>query len=150
MFDFKKLCNEYESLSTVERGVLLAEKSAVVLAKLHTLNIEEIDPIETYVAFILGAIVSDGVIDEKEYLLMYPALVKTFGNDFDFQTIKTSFKKDKEGRSMIKKYNQDMVKIMSYLDESLVADLISLCLLIVSVDGKVTLKERHYIKKLYK
>ena len=81
---------------------------------------------------------------------MYPALVKTFGNDFDFQTIKTSFKKDKEGRSMIKKYNQDMVKIISYLDESLVADLISLCLLIISVDGKVTLKERHYIKKLCK
>ena len=70
MFDFKKLCNEYEKLSTVERGALLAEKSAVVLAKLHALNIEDIDTIETYVAFILGAIVSDGVIDEKEYLLM--------------------------------------------------------------------------------
>ena len=39
MFDFKKLCNEYESLSIVERGVLLAEKSAVVLAKLHALSI---------------------------------------------------------------------------------------------------------------
>lgn len=150
MFDFKKLCNEYENLSTVERGVLLAEKSAVVLAKLHALDIEDIDPVETYVAFILGAIVSDGTIDEKEYLLMYPALVKTFGNDFDFKTIKESFKKDKEGRTMIKKYNQAMMKVLSYLDESLILDLVSLCLLIVSVDGKVTLRERRYIKKLCK
>ena len=35
MFEFAKLCNEYEKLSALERGAILTEKSVKILAKLR-------------------------------------------------------------------------------------------------------------------
>lgn len=150
MFEFKKLCNSYENMTPLERGKLLTEKSAKVLLALKVLDIPGVNPIDTLAAFIIGAIVSDGVINEKEYLFMYPALIKTFGDDFDFARIKKSFEKDKQGRQMIKDYTQDMMMIFSFISESLKEDIIALCLCILSVDGKISLKEKIYIRKLIK
>ena len=81
---------------------------------------------------------------------MYPALIKTFGDDFDFTGIKKSFEKDKQGRQMIKDYTQDMMMIFSFISESLKEDIIALCLCILSIDGKISLKEKIYIRKLIK
>ena len=150
MFEFLKLCNEYEKMTTLERGAVLAAKSAKVLAKLHLLDIPGIDPVETLVSFIIGSVVADGKVNEQEYILMYPALVKAFGDDFDFTSVKESFKKDKDGRKMVKQYTQNLVEVLSLVDESVVTDVIMLCLCVLSVDGKVTLKERNYLKKLLK
>lgn len=150
MFELKKLCNSYENMTPLEKGKLLTEKSAKVLVALKVLDIPGVNPIDTLAAFIIGAIVSDGVINEKEYLFMYPALIKTFGDDFDFTRIKKSFEKDKQGRQMIKDYTQDMMMIFSFISESLKEDIIALCLCILSIDGKISLKEKIYIRKLIK
>ena len=150
MFELKKLCNSYENMTPLERGKLLTEKSAKVLLALKVLDIPGVNPIDTLAAFIIGAIVSDGVINEKEYLFMYPALIKTFGDDFDITRIKKSFEKDKQGRQMIKDYTQDMMMIFSFISESLKEDIIALCLCILSIDGKISLKEKIYIRKLIK
>ena len=87
MFEFKKLCNELEALNPVERGVILAEKSVSVIKGLSGLNIP-LDPVKTLVTFIIGSVVSDNSINEKDYLYIYPSLVKAFGNDFDFISAK--------------------------------------------------------------
>lgn len=150
MLELKKLCKEFENLSTVERTACLADCSLRVLGKLTTLDIPEVDPVGSLVSFILGATVADGELDEKEYLLIYPTLVHTFGADFDFASVKESFKKDKDGRKMVKQYTQNLVAVLSLVDESVVTDVIMLCLCVLSVDGKVTLKERNYLKKLLK
>lgn len=47
-----------------------------------------LNPVETLVTFIIGSVVSDGSINEKDYLYIYPSLVKAFGNDFDFISAK--------------------------------------------------------------
>lgn len=80
MFEFKKLCNESEKLNPVERGALLLEKSVAVVNGLHELNLP-VDPVGTLVSFIMGSVVSDGAFNEKDYLYIYPSLVKAFGND---------------------------------------------------------------------
>ena len=64
MFEFTKMCNEFEKLSAVERGVILTEKSVKVLAMLRLYDEPDIDPVETLATFILGSIVSDGKVDE--------------------------------------------------------------------------------------
>ena len=51
---------------------------------------------------------------------------------------------------MVKQYTQNLVAVLSLVDESVVTDVIMLCLCVLSVDGKVTLKERNYLKKLLK
>lgn len=149
MFEFKKLCNELEALNPVERGVILAEKSVSVVKGLRGLEIP-LNPVSTLVTFIIGSVVSDGSINEKDYLYIYPSLVKAFGNDFDFISAKQAIGLAKDIKKEITKYTKEMISIINVCDEELATDIISLCLLITSVDGKISLKEKRYIRQLCK
>lgn len=150
MFEFKKLCDAYEELSTVEKGLLLAERSVKVMATLHELSIPGIDPITALAGFIVGSVAADGKVDEREYLLIYPSLVKAFGDDFDFQSVKESFRKDSEGRKMLIEYNSKMLSLLDMLDDEIKEDIVMLCLCVTAIDGKVSAKEKRYIKRLCK
>ena len=77
-----------------------------------------------------------------------PTLVRALGEDFDFATVKASIESVREGARALKKDTEEMVRIYSLLDDSLREDLLMLCLCVTSVDGKVTLKERNYIRRL--
>lgn len=147
MFEWTKLCNLYESMSAAERGLVLTEKSVKILSGIKNIDVDGLDPINTLAAFIIGSTVSDGKIDEREYLLIYPALVKVFGYDFDFYAIKNSFSKVPY-KKLLKNYTKDLISIISRMDEDLGQDIIILCLCIVSLDGKVNLKEKRYVKQL--
>lgn len=149
MFEFKKLCNTLEELNPIERGVILAEKSVSVIKGLSGLNIP-LDPVKTLVTFIIGSVVSDNSINEKDYLYIYPSLVKAFGNDFDFISAKQAIGLAKDIKKEITKYTKEMISIINVCDEALATDIISLCLLITSVDGKISLKEKRYIRQLCK
>ncbi len=149
MFEFKKLCNSLEELNPIERGVILAEKSVSVIKGLSGLNIP-LDPVKTLVTFIIGSVVSDNSINEKDYLYIYPSLVKAFGNDFDFISAKQAIGLAKDIKKEITKYTKEMISIINVCDEELATDIISLCLLITSVDGKISLKEKRYIRQLCK
>lgn len=148
MFEFKKICDDFEELSAIERGILFAEKSASVLAGLHALFIPEIKPIDVLAGFIIGSVTADGKINETEYLLIYPALVKLFGEDFDFISIKESFRRDKGRKKALDDYTEGMVYILSLLDDDLKCDVITLCLCVTSLDRKITLREKRYIRRL--
>ncbi len=149
MFEFKKLCNTLEELNPIERGVILAEKSVSVIKGLSGLEIP-LNPVSTLVTFIIGSVVSDGSINEKDYLYIYPSLVKAFGNDFDFISAKQAIGLAKDIKKAITKYTKEMISIINVCDEELATDIISLCLLITSVDGKISLKEKRYIRQLCK
>lgn len=150
MFEFEKMCREYEKLSVLERGVLLTENSVAILAKLKLLRLPDTDPVQTLAGFILGSVVADGRVNEQEYLLMYPALIKVFGNDFDFESVKKSFRQDRKGRSAVRQYAADMLAFLSLADDSLRQDVIGLCLCTVTEDGRISFRERKYIRKLCK
>ena len=148
MFEFNKVMKDYESLNAIERGLMLTEKSVSILAKLSALDIDGIDPVETLASFIIGSVVADGKLHEKEYLLIYPALVKVFGSDFDYESIKKEFEADKDGRKDIAGYTTDLIRVLGTVDETLYEDVIILCLCVVTIDGKVSLREKNYVKRL--
>jgi hypothetical protein len=148
MFEFNKVMKDYESLNAIERGLMLTEKSVSILAKLSVLDIDGIDPVETLASFIIGSVVADGKLHEKEYLLIYPALVKVFGSDFDYESIKKEFEADKDGRKDIAGYTTDLLRVLGTVDETLYEDVIILCLCVVTIDGKVSLREKNYVKRL--
>ncbi len=148
MFEFKKLCDSFEKMSSVERGLLLTEKSVTILAKLHCLSIPGIDPVSVFAGFLVGSVVSDGKINEKEYLIIYPTLVRVFGDEFDLSSIKASFCDDKNVRKVISDYTENMIRILELWDDELKWDLITLCLCIVTIDEKVSFKEKRYIRRL--
>ncbi len=148
MFEFNKVMKDYESLNAIERGLMLTEKSVSILAKLSALDIDGIDPVETLASFIIGSVVADGKLHEKEYLLIYPALVRVFGSDFDYESIKKEFESDKDGRKDIAGYTTDLLRVLGTVDETLYEDVIILCLCVVTIDGKVSLREKNYVKRL--
>lgn len=148
MFEFNKVMKDYESLNAIERGLMLTEKSVSILAKLSVLDIDGIDPVETLASFIIGSVVADGKLHEKEYLLIYPALVKVFGSDFNYESIKKEFEADKDGRKDIAGYTTDLLRVLGTVDETLYEDVIILCLCVVTIDGKVSLREKNYVKRL--
>lgn len=148
MFEFNKVMKDYESLNAIERGLMLTEKSVSILAKLSVLDIDGIDPVETLASFIIGSVVADGKLHEKEYLLIYPALVKVFGSDFNYESIKKEFEADKDGRKDIASYTTDLLRVLGTVDETLYEDVIILCLCVVTIDGKVSLREKNYVKRL--
>lgn len=148
MFELKELCDAYEKLSAPERGLLLAEKSASVLSGLQRLSLPGIEPVETLAGFIIGSVTADGRINEAEYLLIYPALSRAFGDTFDFKSIKEGFRHNKDGKKLIAGYTEEMLCILRQLDGDLRRDVISLCLCVTSIDGKITLREKRYILRL--
>ena len=147
MFDFLKLCNYFEKMPAMKRGALLAEKSVKVIAGLKAIDVDGIDAIDTLATFLIGSVVCDGNVNEVEYLLIYPSLVRIFGDGFDYATIKQAFK-GVQGKKAVKECTEQMGKVYSALDDEMRRDVFALCLCAVAVDGKISLKERIYLRRL--
>lgn len=149
MFELKKICDEYEQLNSVERGLILTEKSVKILATLKLMDLPGIDPVSTLAGFIIGSVVADGKVNEQEYLLIYPALIQTFGYNFDLHAIKQEF-----GilgtRKLINEYTDQMIRLFDLLSDDLKNDVIMLCLCITSMDEKISLKEKRYLRRLFR
>lgn len=149
MQNFREICSEFEKLGALERSAILAEKSVKILAHLKALDIDGVDPVYTLAGFVIGAIAADGAVDEKEYLLIYPALVKVFGANFNYASVKQAVKENRKSGRELNKSAKEMLRLLEQVDEGFKHDVIILCLCIVSVDGKVSLKEKRYIKNLW-
>lgn len=149
MFEYIEKCKKFEKLSTFERFALLANKSLIITNKLSELDLNVNDSLSLIATFILGSIVSDGEVNEKEFLLMYPALLRTFGDNFDFDSIKEAFQNDFKTRNELKNYLKDILSLLNSVSNELKEDIIDICFAIVTIDGKLSLKERIYMKKLF-
>ena len=149
MFEYIEKCKKFEKLSTFERFALLANKSLIVTNNLSKLGFNVNESLSLIATFILGSIISDGEVNEKEYLLMYPALLRTFGDNFDFDSIKEAFKNDFKTRKEWKNYLKDILSLLNNVSNELKEDIIDICFAIVTIDGKLSLKERIYMRKLF-
>lgn len=149
MFEYIEKCKKFEKLSTFERFALLANKSLIITNKLSELGLNVNDSLSLIATFILGSIVSDGEVNEKEFLLIYPALLRTFGDNFDFDSIKEAFQNDFKTRNELKNYLKDILSLLNSVSNELKEDIIDICFAIVTIDGKLSLKERIYMKKLF-
>ncbi len=148
MFEFKKICDTFEKLSTRERRQLLEEKSSSVFHELQSRSTPESNPKEILAGFMIGSAMADGELNEMEYLLMYPSLVRTFGADFDFRSLKENFRCNKDGKKLVGDYVEKVLSILRFSGEKLKRDVVILCLCTTSMDGKITLKEKRYIRRL--
>lgn len=149
MFEFQQLCNEVEALSPAERAALMTEKAVSVVDALRKLDLEE-DPVDILVTFILGSVISDGSISEKDYLRLAPSLEQAFGDLCDLTGLKQTLKVSRDVVKEVKDFTAELLGILNEADDQLGSDIIALCLLVTSVDGKISLKEKKYIKQLCK
>lgn len=146
MLEFKKTCNDVEKLSIVAKNKLITEKTKTILKKLSLLKNNYLDNLNTLAAYMIGAAYENFEIDEKEYLLIYPALLEIFGKEFDFLKVKNSFKT--KTRGILKKITDNMITMLSNYKQDFKNDVIILCLCVFAYNGRISNEERKYLKKI--
>lgn len=129
---------------------LLGIKSKRILPALIDITQDGETGVEIFASFIIGAIAADGRLSETEYELLSPLLHAFFGEELDYETCKKSFRKMAPEQRELKKSVDEMVDVLGLLSDDLKDDIITVCLLICAVDGKVSLRERNWIKQLIK
>lgn len=150
MKDFNKLCKEVEALDPLEYATVITAKTAKIMPDLRAVSDEPADSVALFATFLIASVYADGKLDEAEYLLMQPMLKLFFGEDFDYERAKAAVKKFRAEGDELKRTANDLIYLLGLFSEELKNDIITVCLLICAVDGKITLKEKKYIMQLIK
>ena len=150
MKGFNELCKEFEEMDVVTYSDILVEKSATILPALEVITQDGLTGTSIFLDFIMGAIAADGRLSEEEYLLVEPMLKSFFGDAIDYESCKKIFKASKKENKALKSDVDEMVDMLGLLSDDLKADIIIVCMLICAIDGKISLKEKNWIKKLIK
>lgn len=150
MKEFDNLCKDFESLDDYTYTALLARKSLKIIPALGAIYKDGLTGIEIFNTFILGAMVADGRLSEDEYLACYPLIKAFFGENVTYDDCKSVLKRLKKETSELKKNVDEMVDVIGLVSEELKDDIVIVCLAICAIDGKVSLKEKNWIKKLIK
>lgn len=148
MSDFNKLCKEFEQIDATTYGALLAEKSLKVLPALMAITEDGLSGAEIFATFIMGAIAADGKLSEEEYLLVYPLLSLFFGDSVNYEDCKKAVRSLRKESSELKKIVDEMVDVIGLVSDDLKDDIIIVIMLITAIDGKISLREKNWIKKL--
>ena len=150
MYKFNELCKICENMDSAQRNKLIVEKSAKILDVFRKMSTtSSISPTNALAAFIGGAaMANNGLIDEREFNTLYPALVKVFGSDYDFAAIRMSFLNSKTGIEHLKEYTRNLLDIIRANDPKLAYDVVTLCMLIISANGKISKRVRKQLKQL--
>ena len=149
MFEFNRLCKEVEAMDPQTYGAIIAEKSVAVIAGLTAITRSGLDGMQIFTHFILCSIAADGKLDEAEYLVLRPAFEKLVGKKVSYEDAVAIFKE--AGLDKPKEYKKvvdEMVDILGTVSLDLKRDIIIVCLLVCAVDGKISRKEKKWIKQL--
>lgn len=148
MNDFNKICKLVESLDPLEYATVITAKTVKIMPALCELSNDKIDAVGTFASFLIASVYADGKLDESEYLLMLPMLKLCFGADFDYDSAKALVKAFKPEGKELKNLVDEIVDILGEVSPELKDDIITVCLLVCAIDGKISLKEKNYIKQL--
>lgn len=149
MSTFNDLCKLMESLDPATYNKVMLEKTADVLIGLKGITCDGLDALAIYTDFVLCAVAADGKLAEEEFLLVKPVLDLIAEADVSYEEAKAIFKA--AGLDKPKEYKAAMdktVDLLGLVSPQLKDDIILICMLICAVDGKISSKEKRWIKKL--
>lgn len=149
MSSFNDLCKLMESLDPATYGKVMVEKTADVLVGLKGITCDGLDALAIYTDFVLCAVAADGKLSEEEFQLVKPVLDLIAGADVSYEEAKAIFKA--AGLDKPREYKAAMdktVDLLGLVSPQLKDDIILVCMLICAVDGKISFKEKRWIKKL--
>lgn len=150
MKDFNNLCKEFEEMDVLSYSVILGKKSLKVIPALSAITKDGFDGVSIFATFVLGAVAADGRLSEEEYIFLYPVLSAFFGDSVNYEDCKKAVRLLKPESRALKKAVNEMVDVFGQLSDELKDDIIIICMMICAVDGKISLKEKNWIKKLLK
>ncbi len=148
MSAFDELCREFEQMPPEEYKQTLSDISGDLMPVLEDFSEEERNGREIFEKFLLASVVADGRLSEEEYELALPLFTEFFGMEADYEACCEFIRASRRDNANLKLYTNYMTDLFGAIDDYAKDDIITVCLLICAVDGKVSAKEKRWIRKL--
>lgn len=145
---FEEIYADFKKINPDSYKQELESKSMSVLPALFNLSGNERVGARFLSIFVLGAALSDGELEEREYDLLEPMFCAFFGDEVSFAESKVLVKNLLAQGGGLKNEVDQMIDFFGVLSEKLKADLVLICLMICAVDGVVSQSEKEWIAQL--
>ncbi len=132
----------YEKLDKYERAAVL-DTADTVVEKLNALP-AGYNALYTYCEFLIGS----ALTREMDYLIMYPMLVRIFGEANDYNAVKDKLRK--EGKDGIRKVFRTMGDMLEAMDSQSQKEVLLLAVSVIFVQSRSSFGGHRYLKKFLK
>ena len=148
MTEFDDLCREAEDIDFETRCAILKGKSQEILPLLSETSEDGESGADILSTFLFSAMAADGRLSSEEYDLLYPLLSSFLGEKINYTDAKKAVGAMRKENREMKKISEDMVGVLAEFSEDLRREIVLVIMMICAADGKISLSEKLWIKKL--
>ena len=148
MTEFDDLCREAEDIDFETRCAILKGKSQEILPLLSEKSEDGESGADILSTFLFSAMAADGRLSSEEYDLLYPLLSSFLGEKINYTDAKKAVGAMRKENRETKKISEDMVGVLAEFSEDLRREIVLVIMMICAADGKISLSEKLWIKKL--
>ena len=148
MTEFDDLCREAEDIDFETRCAILKGKSQEILPLLSEKSEDGESGADILSTFLFSAMAADGRLSSEEYDLLYPLLSSFLGEKINYTDAKKAVGAMRKENREMKKISEDMVGVLAEFSEDLRREIVLVIMMICTADGKISLSEKLWIKKL--
>ena len=148
MTEFDDLCREAEDIDFETRCAILKGKSQEILPLLSEKSEDGESGADILSTFLFSAMAADGRLSSEEYDLWYPLLSSFLGEKINYTDAKKAVGAMRKENREMKKISEDMVGVLAEFSENLRREIVLVIMMICAADGKISLSEKLWIKKL--
>ena len=148
MTEFDDLCREAEDIDFETRCAILKGKSQEILPLLSEKSEDGESGADILSTFLFSSMAADGRLSSEEYDLLYPLLSSFLGEKINYTDAKKAVGAMRKENREMKKISEDMVGVLAEFSEDLRREIVLVIMMICAADGKISLSEKLWIKKL--
>lgn len=148
MTEFDDLCREAEDIDFETRCAILKGKSQEILPLLSEKSEDGESGADILSTFLFSAMAADGRLSSEEYDLLYPLLSSFLGEKINYTDAKKAVGAMRKENREMKKISEDMIGVLAEFSENLRREIVLVIMMICAADGKISLSEKLWIKKL--
>ena len=148
MTEFDDLCREAEDIDFETRCAILKGKSQEILPLLSEKSEDGESGADILSTFLFSAMAADGRLSSEEYDLLYTLLSSFLGEKINYTDAKKAVGAMRKENREMKKISEDMVGVLAEFSEDLRREIVLVIMMICAADGKISLSEKLWIKKL--
>lgn len=91
---------------------------------------------------------ADGRLSEEEYDLLHPLLSSFLGERMNYTDAKKAVSAMRKESREMKKISEEMINVLAEFSEDLRREIVLVIMMICATDGKISLSEKSWIKRL--
>lgn len=148
MTEFDELCKEAEDIDFETRCAILRGKSEELLPLLSERSEDGEIGADILSTFLFSAMAADGRLSEEEYDLLHPLLSSFLGERMNYTDAKKAVSAMRKESREMKKISEEMINVLAEFSEDLRREIVLVIMMICAADGKISLSEKIWIKRL--